>query len=130
MARLHAEPLIALDPNAIYASPEHLAFAVAQLVARVQGIPDPSYVLNTADTYPFEAPAQGLAGWVDAFMQQPTGLTFIALAGDRDGFMYNLGAIEFVLFGRVLSAQRDAPGSPLRHADSTSSQSCHAQHRF
>ena len=79
---------------------------MARLVASIQGTPDPAYdyVLNTADTYPLEAPPAGLAGWVAAFLQPPTGITFLSLAGDRDGFMTELGMVEFVFFGRVLSA--------------------------
>ena len=39
IVRMHAEPNIALDPNANYDSPEHLAFCVQRLVAAIHGGP-------------------------------------------------------------------------------------------
>ena len=114
IARLHAEPNIAMDPNATYDSPEHLACVVARLVARiVPGAVDPAYILLQADLYDFEPPA-GVAAWVASLMQAPTGLTYSQLATASAGFMPALGFLEFVLFGRCLSAARDAPTSPFR----------------
>ena len=117
IARLHAEPNIALAANAVYSSPEHLAFCVARLVAALQpGAVDPAYILTNADIYPFEPPAAALAGWVAALLNAGTGLTFGCLATSPAGFMEDYNFLEFVFFGRVLSAARDAPASPFRRS--------------
>ena len=116
IVRMHAEPYIALDPNANYDSPEHLAFCVRRLVAAIQGTPDPAYMLLAVDLFPCEVPPAALAGWVAEFYMPPTPLVFSQLATGPNDFMPDFSFLEYVFFGKVIAAQRDALGSPIRRA--------------
>ena len=116
IVRTHAEPNVALDPNANYDSPEHLAFCVRWLVAAIQGALDPAYVPLADDLFPWEVPPAVLAGWVAEFYTPPPPLVFSQLATGSNNFMPDFSFLEYVLFGKVIVAQRDATGSPIRRA--------------
>ena len=85
-------------------------------MAAIQGAPDPAYVPLADDLFPWEVPPAVLAGWVAEFYTPPPPLVFSQLATGSNNFMSDFSFLEYVLFGKVMVAQRDATGSPIRRA--------------
>lgn len=81
-----------------------------------------TYSITPADLYSLEqcaAPA-----WLASLANGASAITFGNFAG-RFGFLSSFGFFSFVAFGRCLSAQRDAVGSPVRSSLQLVEEFCH-----